>query len=268
MKKILPLIVLVLVTVACTIGFPSSSSFDQDVAAGVGVAFTQTAMQATTDAQQVTTAPESAPEPTATQTPPADDPKSVLGNPDWQDSLTNGSNWSLDQGPVEIDNTTFSQGNGKLTAVSQSTTGGIRWWLIYKTYKDAYLEATFEVENCSGNDQYGLVVRAPDYESGLGYYYTVTCDGQYDLLRSDNSGTDFLLGFPSSDAINKGSNQTNTLGIWTKGSIVRLYINNHFLTEIENNTLTAEGHFGLFINAKQTAGFTIHMDDISYWLLD
>ena len=73
MKKTLPLFALILVTVACTISFPSSSN-DQEIAAGVAVAFTQTAMQATADAQQVTATPEASPEPTATQTPPADDP--------------------------------------------------------------------------------------------------------------------------------------------------------------------------------------------------
>ena len=267
MKKTLPLIALIFVTVACTISFPSSGN-DTEIAAGVAVAFTQTAIQATADAQQVTATPEASPEPTATQTPPANDPKSVLGDPDWLDTLSNGKNWSLDNGPVEIGSATFSQSNGRLNVVNQSTTSGFIWWLTYLSFKDAYLEATFEVEDCSASDQYGLVVRAPNYEDGKGYYYTLTCGGQYDLRRWDNSGSTMLLNFPSSDAINSGSNQTNTLGIWVKGSVIRLYVNNQFLTEINDGSLTADGHFGLFINSTQTPGFTIHMDEIAYWLLD
>ena len=79
------------------------------------------------------------------------------------------------------------RGNGKMTVVNQSTTSGFIWWLTYLSFKDAYLEATFEVEDCSANDQYGLVVRAPDYEDGRGYYYTLTCGGQYDLRRWDKA---------------------------------------------------------------------------------
>ena len=77
-----------------------------------------------------------------------------------------------------------------------------------------------------------------------------------------------LLNFPSSSAINSGSNQTNTLGIWVKDKVIRLYVNNQFLTEINDGSLTDEGHFGIFINSTQTPGFTIHMDEIAYWLLD
>lgn len=267
MKKAFPLILLILVSVACTISFPSSSK-DQDIAAGVAVAFTQTAMQATADAQQASATPEPAAQPTATQTPPANDPKSVLGDPDWQDTLSNGKNWSLDEGPVEIGSATFSQSNGRLNVVNNSTSSGFIYWLTYLTFQDAYLEATFDVDNCSTNDQYGLVVRAPNYDDGRGYYYTMTCGGQYDLRRWDNSGSTMLLNLPSSAAINSGSNQTNTLGIWIQGKVIRLYVNNQFLTEINDGSLSAEGHFGLFINSVQTPGFTIHMDEISYWLLD
>ena len=77
-----------------------------------------------------------------------------------------------------------------------------------------------------------------------------------------------LLGMPFSEKIHKGPNQTNTLGIWIKGPIIRLYVNNNLLEEINDSTLLNGGHFGLFINARQTPGFTIYMDEISYWILN
>jgi hypothetical protein len=269
MKKTLSLIILMLVTMACTIS-PSTLSFDQNVAAGVAVAFTETALQATVGSQQLTATPENeiTQTPTATQTPPADDPKNVLGDPSWQDSLSNGKNWQLDSGDVIFGDSTFSQSSGMLTAVNAIAGDGMIWYLSYLSFQNAYLEAKFEVEDCSAGDQYGLVVRAKDYEDGLAYYYVVNCGGQYDLRRWNASGSELMLGLPSSDAINSGSNQTNTLGIWINGSVIRLYMNNQFLKEINDSSISVDGHFGLFINAAQTSGFTLHMDEIAYWLLD
>lgn len=269
MKKSILLATLLLFSIACSITLPGSS-FDKDVAVGVALAFTETALQATSDAQQATDTPQTGatPSPTPTQTPPADDPKTVLGDPDWRDTLSNGKNWQLDAGDVTYDDTTFSQSNGKFTAVNSVTGDGMIWYLTYLSFENAYLEAKFEVENCSAGDQYGLVIRAQDYADGLGYYYIATCGGEYELRRWNAGGSSLQLNSPSSNAINSGSNQTNTLGIWIKNDVIRLYANNQFLTEIKDSSIVVDGHFGIFINAVQTSGFTLHMDEIAYWLLD
>jgi len=278
MKKIIILSCCFLLTIACTISLPISS-FDADVATRVAVVFTATALQQTIANQQNATITPSSVEvvaatptltltPTQTQTPPADDPKSTLGDPDWKDDLSTGKNWNLESGEVTFGNTTFSHSSGKLSATSATTNEGYIWYLTYLEFENAYLEAKFDVKNCSGDDQYGLVFRAADYFDGLAYYYTVTCNGQYDLRRWNSSGSSLMLGMPSNNAINSGSNQTNTLGVWVKDSVIRLYVNNQYLTEITDSSLLTNGHFGLFINAKKTAGFTIQMDEIAYWLLD
>ena len=270
MKKTILLIGLMLSLLGCSISTPTSS-FEQDVATRVALAVTETALQATVEGQIVTVTPIQSTEaiPTNTQTPPADDPKTTLGNPSFKDDLSSGASWSLDIGEVkEFGNTSFGLNNGKLTAKSQSTTSGFIWWLSYLGFKNAYLEAKFDVEQCSGNDQYGLIVRAADYGDGYAYYYTVTCSGNYDLRRRTATGSTQLLGMPTSDAINKGANQSNTLGIWLDKDVIRLYINNQFLTEINESSIAVDGHFGLFINAVQTPGFTIHLDEIAYWKLD
>jgi hypothetical protein len=96
------------------------------------------------------------------------------------------------------------------------------------------------------------MVRAKDYIDGIAYYYIVSCDGHYNLEKQTAGGTTKLLESPSSDVINKGSNQTNTLGIWIKGSTIRLYANNHFLTEVTDKSIDTDGHFGFFVNSNQT----------------
>ena len=264
MKKIIPLLVILMTMMACTISFPSSS-IDKDVQTGVAVAFTQTAMAAAQPTQTIAPTSAITPTPTLTQTPPADDPKTQLGSPDWKDDLSSAKNWSLDQVNAGIGEEVFTHSGGRLTAQNSYS---FNWLLIYLHFRDAYLEAKFEVDTCSKNDQYGLVARAKDYADGIAYYYTVTCDGHYNLMKDTAAGTTLLLESPSSDFINKGSDQTNTIGIWLKGSTIRLYANNHFLTEVVDKSIDADGHYGLFVNSAQTPGFTIHMDEIAYWLLD
>jgi len=267
------LISLVLITIlACSISSPTDS-FDDKTATQVAVVLTATALDQ--EIKQQVTEPSSTdtqgePSATATNTPvPPDDPKQELGQPNWNDDLSTGQYWSLDSDDKIIDTTiTFSVGNGKLSANSDVVGKGNIYWLTHLTFQDAYLEAIFDVEECRNDDQYGLVVRAPDYESGTGYYFHITCDGHYDLRRWSKDDSSMLLGMPLSEKIHKGPNQTNILGVWVKGPIIRLYVNNNLLEEINDSTLINNGHFGLFINARQTPGFTVNMDEISYWTLN
>jgi len=136
------------------------------------------------------------------------------------------------------------------------------------SFRDAYLEAKFDIGDCSGDDQYALVFRTPEYDTGVGYYFHVTCNGHYDVRRWTESESTMLLGMPSSERIHTGSDQTNILGVWIKGSTIRLYINDHLLEEINDSSINNDGHFGIFINARQTPGLTISLDEISYWTLN
>lgn len=271
MKKIFILPLLLLFVLACSISSPSNS-FDERTATQVAVALTATALDQEIDQEPTQkTVDEGEIEPTksATNTPtPLDDPKKDLGTPTWTDDLSTGKYWSLDSEDIIIDTITLSVNNGNLTAVAAVTGKGTNWWLTYLTFQDAYLEATFDVGKCANDDQYGLVFRAPDYESGFAYYFHVTCDGHYDIRRWSSSGSTMLLGMPSSEKINTGSDQTNTLGVWVNGSIIRLYVNDFLIEELNDSSLSNTGHFGLFINARQTSGFTVNMDEISYWTLD
>jgi len=270
MKKFFLLILLLSITLACTISLPDDS-LDDNTATQVAIALTATALDLQINQQVTETSSaeqQDEPSATATNTPaPPDDPKQELDQPTWRDSLSNGKNWQLDENGTVYGATTFSVQSGKLSA-KMDTVGKFNWLLNYLTFKDAYLEAMFEVTDCKDDDQYGLIIRAPDYDSGLGYYFHVTCDGHYDLKRWSENGSIMLLDMPSSDKINKGPNQTNTLGMWAKGPIIRLYVNNNLLEEVNDSALLNDGHFGLFINARKTSGFTVNMDEIDYWTLD
>jgi len=143
--------------------------------------------------------------------------------------------------------------------------GGKNWWLNYQTLQDFYLEGKFILHQCSSDDQYGLVFRAPDYTSGYGYYFAITCDGYFNLMRWDENGSVNLLKWEKTTAIREGPNQTNSLGIWAKQHLIRLYANGVLIKEISDYSQLDEGHFGLFIDSRQTPDFNIELDEIAFW---
>lgn len=260
----------VLLTAAFFASCAPSIPFEEKVATQVAISFTATALDELLHKATDTPVPlvQDTLTPTATEPLPEGDPRNSLGAPTWIDNLSTGKNWNLESSDITFGNTTFSAQDGQLVATSSTTSEGYVWWLNFRRLKNAYLEAKFNVGECIGSDQYGLVFRAVNYDDGYAYYYSVTCSGNYNIRRITSSGSVLLLDTPESNFINSGSNQTNTLGIWMQDNRISLYVNGQFLQEFTDNELSNEGHFGLFINAVQTPGFTIKMDEISYWLLD
>jgi len=274
MKRLVTGFLLLVFCIACVVSFDQGNEFEEQVATRAAVAFTATSLANLTQTETIAPFTDSTlPTVTVSVVTPSptislDDPKLNLGQPSYKDDLSVAANWFSSGTEWISDGTTFYADNGYLSAKSDAINQGFRWYLNYRKPKDAYLEAKFKVESCSGDDQYGLVFRAPSFDQGLAYYYIVTCDGRYDIRRWDQGGSKNLLNFPSSGHINQGSNRENTLGVWFKSDSIRLYMNGSFLQEIQDNSLINDGYFGLFINARQTPGLTVKMDEIAYWLLN
>ncbi len=109
-----------------------------------------------------------------------------------------------------------------------------------------------------------LVFRAPNYDTGYGYYFGVTCDGRYSFSRWDANGTSALVNLTPDTNILSGPGQTNRLGVMAKGQNIKLYINGNSVKEIEDAGM-ASGFFGAFIGGF-SGNFTVQMEEIAYWL--
>jgi hypothetical protein len=272
MVKRIFLSLILLSLVSCTITFPAAQSFNSKVATQASVVLTATALDEYLKRQTTTPVPTTATVPTSTVVPTptleSEDPIKSLGQPNWKDELTNAGNWFLN-GSFISDTTKFYPSAGGIVATSSSLNDGLRWYLYFeKKPRNIYIEAKFDISTCSGNDQYGITFRAPNLQDGFAYFYAVTCGGSYNLRKWDTSGLSTLLENASGNSIHSGSNKTNVLGVWAKDSRIRLYVNGQFLQEISDSSLSNDGFFGLFINAKETPGFTIKLDEISYWLIN
>lgn len=203
-------------------------------------------------------------QPTSVYTPPASDPTTKLGNADWSDTMENSNYWPT--GADQFTDINFVDGAMRLTGLS--TTDG--WRMTYPQETNFYLEAVFQVNDCSGNDRYGLISRVPVLTSpDRGYIFGFTCDGEYSLRRWNASvGTKGemvnLVDWKTSAAINAGQSQTNRMGLMAIGDRLILYANGQMLTEVRDSAF-ATGYFGVFVGARETTNFTIRVDQIRLW---
>ncbi|HZW04888.1 MAG TPA: hypothetical protein VFF68_13225 [Anaerolineaceae bacterium] len=202
---------------------------------------------------------------TATATPPAGDPKLALGNPGWVDNMDNGDYW-----PKGSDlYSSIDWENGQMILQAESDIDG--WRLSFPTLKNFYLEMTMKPGDCSGSDHYGMILRVPEpSKADQGYLFGLTCDGRYSLRRwNGRVGTKgemvWLINWTASDAILEGSNQTNRLGLLAQNSRLVLYVNGVQVNQVNDDTFTAEGGFGVFVGQDETEDFTIYVDQASYW---
>lgn len=215
-----------------------------------------------------TVEPSATPEPTATFTPTPtiapENPKATLGNPAYVDPLTTGGNFGLENKPYKDTVSEYYIENGHMVMKSYATNNFHSWRLTYPTPRNFYLEAPITTQSCSGTDAYGLFFLTPDYEGGLGYYFGVTCDGQFYFHERDKVSTIKYIDTRSTDKLRPGPGQTNVLGVWVKDQTIRLYINDAFIAEVSDAGIEKEGHFGVFVAARHGA-FTATMDEIKYW---
>lgn len=204
-----------------------------------------------------TTTPSIQPSPTLNPT----DPSASLGKPTWTTNFTSGKAFGLTT-PVDDPEYHFEVTNGAMEMIGKKPDGFHAWRLVFNTIQNFYLEAPFQTSTCSGLDRYGFIFRSPD--NNTGYFYGVSCDGQYSLRILESSGFSDLIKWTKSNDIHAGANQTNLLGVMAKDNIITLYANGHSLASITDSTFT-KGVFGYFIASINTPNFTVLSNAISYW---
>lgn len=278
----LPIASLWVLTLACAVPAPASPAPPQDLATQVEATL-QALPTATMPAGQTepptTTPPPSAtavPSPTSTLTPTPEvsatpsvtttpgsgDPRSQLGDPAWRDTFTTGSNWTLGEDSF----TRAEVEDGELLFTGLSSMDG--WRLTWPEIEDFYLEAEMNSGDCEGNDHYGLIFRVPDrHAADEGYLFGLTCDGRYWLRLWDGESMTTLVPLTASTVLNAGPERDNRLGVWADGKSLKLYANGQALEEIEDDSLTDEGGFGLFVGARKSGSLTVSADEMAYWTL-
>jgi hypothetical protein len=196
---------------------------------------------------------------TPTQT--ANDPILALGSPTWKDTFDNGDNW-----PLGIDKfVDLKSSGGTLQMIGFTNKNG--WRLSNQKAVNFYLQLTGKMSVCSGADHYGLFFRVPNLSlADRGYLFGISCDGKFALRKWSIDTMTVLENWKSNDAILKGSNQTNRLGIMAKGNELKLYINGVLVDTIKDTSFS-QGYIGLYVGPKETTKLTALLDEIAYWII-
>lgn len=189
------------------------------------------------------------------------------GAPNWTEPFDVGTRFGINSEGYDDGQTKIIVSNGFLTMTSISAMGWRGWRLTSQKPANYYMQANFQTNECVGSDQYGLVVQSPDYESGFGYYFGLTCDGRYAFQKWEDSGLSNLQGWINDQNIIAGSNQNNKIGILKLGNQYNLYINNISIVMIDDEKFSAPGYFGPYIAGVNTPNFSFQLDEISYWIL-
>ncbi len=189
------------------------------------------------------------------------------GSPTWIDTFADGTRFGITSAGYDDGQTKIVVSGNSFVMTSITASGWRGWRLTSQKPNNYYLQANFQTSGCSGSDQYGLVVQAPDYESGNGLYFGVTCDGRYAFQKWSDGTLSNLQSWANDSNIHSGSDQTNMLGILKSGNHYSLYVNNGLITKLEDENFSSPGFFGPFIAGVNTPNFTVELLEISYWLI-
>ena len=194
-----------------------------------------------------------------TETPAPDDPSLGLGDPTYEDTFANGDNWALG-----VDSyMDLSAAGGNLVMRGLSTTSG--WRITRVSVSNGYIQLTGKINSCSGTDNYGLYFRVPNATTANnGYLFGISCDGKYSLRKWDGETMTSLIYWKSNNAIRKGPNQTNTIGVKLDGYQMELYVNGVLVGSATDDEYGI-GSVGIYIAAKETKNLTVLLDDLSVW---
>jgi len=215
------------------------------------------------------------PPPTATSTPVITfDPYTALGDPKYQNEMRfpNYGEWAqaeTKQLPND-ENIRLQFKDGELYVTGKRLDFST-WWFSYHNLSDAYVEMTFNSEDCSGGDAYGMILRGPKHQAGLSYGYVVsfTCDGNIWAFRLDDVDpwdAEVLIEEERQVAIKTGPDQQNVIGVRLEGEMLTIFANGIQAAEIEDDHFE-KGRVGVFVRAARPGAYTYRVTNFAYWLL-
>ncbi len=198
---------------------------------------------------------------TPTGTPNQDDPAQQLGAAAWTQNF-DGSTSAWD---FSYEQATFQTANGYLNMTAKTNANWHSWYVSSPKLKNAYLEATIELSNCSGLDRFGLAFRASS-DGQQFYFMGITCDGQWGFYRmTPDVNIIEIKAYQPAAPLNDGANNPHRVGVWMEGSNFTFYIDGEKVGTASDNILSNEGYTGFMIAYANVSGFTVKVDSLKYW---
>jgi hypothetical protein len=155
---------------------------------------------------------------------------------------------------------------------AQTGPGGYTWGLNAMEHTDVVIEVTAEQASAYENNGYGVMCRADPNNTGDGYYFLISGDGFYSIRKGEAENVNPLVDWTAHSTINTGQG-SNTIRAVCIGNYLALYVNDRFLTEIEDSGGYSSGYAGLSVAAftDESADTTLPInadiifDDLTIW---
>lgn len=165
---------------------------------------------------------------------------------------------------VQLANSSMMMANQRLTLATQNSTVPLLNRRSGPIFGDFYAEITASPSLCSGEDEYGFVIRAAS--SGDHYRFTLSCDGRAKVDRVLNGALSTQVGWLQSTAIPGVAPSNSRMSVWASGSEMRFFIDDAYLFTI-NDTVIYTGTVGVFIRARGANDLSVSFSDLQVWAL-
>jgi hypothetical protein len=185
-------------------------------------------------------------------------PRVSLGQPRAQYRFdTTAEPWDVFRAPG--DQALFRLGDGVLEGAVVKQRGYL-WSLNHNRYNDAAIEATVQQTQGDLGNGFGVLCRAD--ADGNGYYFVISSDGQFAILKATSNAPDPapLVNWGRSPVIRPGLNTVNTLQAVCASAYLSLAVNGILLAVTADQTFRV-GELGVVVGAGRTTTWA-SFDDI------
>lgn len=138
---------------------------------------------------------------------------------------------------------------------------GYIWGLNETEHTDVVIDVTAAQLSSHANNAYGVICRSDVSNNGDGYYFLVSGDGFYSISKGEGDDVSPLVEWTPNSAINEGQ-ATNKIRAVCIGNYLALWVNDKFMTEIEDTAYTS-GFTGLAAAAFEGGDADITFDDLT-----
>ncbi len=151
-------------------------------------------------------------------------------------------------------------GNGFYLVTSDGF-GGTMWGVANQQFADLTIsvEATQVQAPSNDNNDYGVACRIQP--NGEGYYFLISGDGFFSILRADESDFVPLVDWTTTEAVHLG-NSTNELVAVCDGANLSLTVNGERLASASDSTYSS-GDLGLTATSYEDVQTEIHFDNLT-----
>jgi hypothetical protein len=141
----------------------------------------------------------------------------------------------------------------------------IAWGISNIEASNLYLEVDAELVAGSDANEAAVIFRYEDSDNF--YFFAVSYDGYYTLLKQEDDEWETLIEWESAAQIDTGVGAVNRIGVLAEGTEITLVINGDIVDVVDDDSFTT-GAVGLAVGTFENPTIDVAFDDFKLWNLD